>query len=164
MTFKNNLKFIFWTLIWFLFPFILFTANIITSYIKTGNLYFQKTFTISAIILGIVSLLFIPGLLLHYKYYKQDKDKTLRFRPTYMEITDLNGIHKIYFADISKIEKHHVVWNRRIPWSNYGYIKIILKNGQLFFFNCLTHDIISSAILFKNKNVVVDDFEELYPW
>jgi hypothetical protein len=164
MTFKNNLRFIFWNLIWFLFPLILFVSVTTSNYFKTGNFNIQKIFPVSAIIFGIMALIFIPGFLLHYRYYKQDKNKSIRFRPTYFLLNDLDEIHKIYFSDILKIEKHHVLWNGRIPWNNYGYIRIILRGGQLFSFNCLTHDIISSTILFKNKNILVEDFEELYPW
>ena len=163
MTFNRNLKFISWTVILFSFPLILFVSLLIISYQKTGYFQWGETASMSVVFFLIVSVATVPGLFLHYKYYKRDKGKSLRFRPTYFEITQNNLTNKIYYKDISSIEKHYPVWNHRMPWSNYGYIKLVLNDNQIFSYSCLTHDIISSAILFKNKDVVVEDCGELYP-
>ena len=164
MTFRNNLKFISWTIILFSTPIILFLVFLIKSYLDSGSFQWAKTAIPFAGIFGLISLMTFPGFLLHYKYYQQDKGKFLRFRPTYLEINDITGLNKIYYKDILKVEKHYVSWNRSNPWSEYGYNKIFLKNDVAFTYNCLTHDYLSSAILFKIKNVVVEDYDELFPW
>ena len=163
MTFNRNLKFISWTIILFSFPLILFVSLLIISYQKTGHFQWGDTASMSVPFFLIISVVTVPGLFLHYKYYRQDKGKSLRFRPTYFEITQNSLTNKIYYKDISSIEKHYPVWNHRMPWSNYGYIKIVLKDNLVFSYSCLTHDILSSAILFKNKEVNVEDCGELYP-
>ena len=163
MTFSRNLKFIGWTVTLFAFPIILFVSLLVISYRNTGHFQWIETAPMSALFFLIISIATIPGFILHYSYYKKDKGKSLRFRPTYFEITQNAFTNKIYYKDISSIEKHYPVWNHRMPWSNYGYIKIILKDNLIFFYSCLTHDIVSSAILFKNKDVIVEDCGELYP-
>jgi len=163
MTFKRNLKFISWTAILFSIPLILFISILIISYQKTGHFQWGDTFSISAAPFLIISIFTVPGLLLHYRYYKQDKGKSLKFRPTYFEIAQNGQVNKIYYKDISRIEKIHPVWSHRNPWNDYGYIKVVLKDNLVFTYSCLTHDIISSAILFKNKDVKVEDYEVFYP-
>ncbi len=163
MTFNQNLKFISWTVILFSLPIILFISLLIISYQKAGYFQWGETASMSAVFFIIISIITVPGLLLHYRYYKQDKGKSLKFRPTYFEITQYGQTNKIYFKDISRIEKHYPVWSHRNPWSDYGYIKVVLKDNLIFSYSCLTHDIISSAILFKNKEVTVEDCRELYP-
>ena len=164
MTFKHNLKYIGWTLILFSLPLIFFISLLILGFKKTGEFHLLDTISISAIFFILISIITVPGFILHYRYYERDKGKSLRFRPTYFEIIQNNQTNKIYYKDILRIEKHYLSWNRRNPWSDYGYIKIVLKDNLLFSYSCLTHDIISSAILFKNKGVVVEDCEEIFPW
>lgn len=164
MTFKRNLGFICQTAIVFSLPLILFISLLISSYQKTGQLQWLDTGSKSAVFFIIIFIITVPGFILHCRYYKQDKGKSLKFRPTYFEITQNNHTNKIYFKDILRIEKHYLAWNWRNPWNNYGYIKIILKNESTFSYSCLTHDIISSAILFKNKDVKVEYCEELFAW
>jgi hypothetical protein len=106
----------------------------------------------------------VPGFLLHYKYYGHDKGKSLRFRPTYFELSDQYQTTKVYCKDIQKVERRYVAWNRRNPWSDYGYIKVFLKSGVTVSFTCLLSDHISSAAYFRNKNVPVEEDETLVPW
>ena len=163
MTFRQNLKFISWTTILFSLPLILFVSLLIISYRNVGYFQWGEVASMSVVFFIIISIITVPGLLLHYRYYKQDKGKSLKFRRTYFEITQNGKTNKIYYKDISRIEKHYSVWSRRNPWSDYGYIKIVLKDNLFFSYPCLSHDIISSAILFKNKEVTVEDWGELYP-
>ena len=164
MTFKHNLKYIGWTVIFFSLPLIFFVSLLILSFKKTGEFHLLHTISISAIFFIPISIITVPGFILHYRYYERDKGKSLRFRPTYFEIIQNNQTNRIYYKDILRIEKHYLSWNRRNPWSDYGYIKIVLKDNLLFSYSCLTHDIISSAILFKNKGVVVEDCQEIFLW
>lgn len=164
MTFKHNLKFISWTVILFTIPLFFFASLLITSYQKTGKIQFADTALKSGVLFIIISIVTVPGLCLHYHYYKQDKGKSLRFRPTYFEVIQNGQTYKIYYKDILRIEKHYPLWSHRLPWKDYGYIKIFLKDNSTVSYSCLTHDIISSALLFKNKGVLVEDCEEMYPW
>jgi hypothetical protein len=164
MTFKRNLKFIGWSVLLFSLPLVFFFALLIINYQRTGHIEWVDITTKFAVFFIIISIMTVPGFILHYRYYKKDKGKSLRFRPTYFEITKNNQTNKIYYGDILRIEKHYLTWNRRNPWSDYGYIKIILKDSSIYSYSCLTHDIVSSAIFFKNKDVTVDDCEEFFPW
>ena len=163
MTFNHNLKFISWTAILFSLPLILFVSLLIISYQKVGYFQWGEVTSKSVVFFILISIITVPGLLLHYRYYNQDKGKSLKFRPTYFEIIQDAQTNKIYYKDILRIEKHYPVWSSRNPWSDYGYIKIVLKDNSEFSYTCLTHDFISSAILFKNKDVTVEDCGELYP-
>lgn len=164
MTFKTNLKFIRLTIFIFSLPLLLFIALLITSYSDTGQLKWNKSVNKSSVFFGIVSLFTIPGFLLHYRYYFSDKGKSLLFHETYFDLNDRTGTNKIYYTDLIKVEKHYMFWNTRNPWRGYGYIKLFLKNGEILTYNCLTHDHISSAILFKVKKVQTEECEEIYPW
>ena len=164
MTFKHNLKFISWIVIFLALPLFFFASLLIISYQKTGYIQWGEAASNSAYLFFFISIVAMPGLFLHFRYYKLDKGKSLRFRGTYFEITQKGGINKIYYNCISKIEKHYPVWRHRNPWSEYGYIKIFLKDNSIFSYSCLTHDLFSSAIMFKNKDITVEDYEDIYPW
>ena len=163
MTFKTNLEFIGLTIFIFCLPLGLFLANAITNYSKNGELYLGDAVFKTAIFFGLVCLFTIPGFLLHYRYYINDKEKYIRLRPTYFELIGKTGTNKIYYGDISKVEKHYMAWNK-LPWRSYGYINVILSNGNLLSYNCLTHDHLSSALFFKSKEIPVEECEEIYPW
>src|SRR6185436_724990 len=147
MTFKTNLKRIGRTIFIFTLPLFLFTVLLITSYSKTGQLKWVESANKSSVFFAIISLLTIPGFLLHYRYYLRDKGKSLVFHETYFELSNKTGTYKIYYSDIVKSEKHYMFWNSRNPWRGYGYIKLFLKNGEALTYNCLTHDHIASIAL-----------------
>lgn len=164
MTFKSNLKFIGWTIVYFSLPVIFFISILIISYNKTGHLQWSDAMSLSAAFFIVISILTVPGFLLHLKYYKQDKGKSLRFRPTYFEITQSDQTEKIYYKDVLRIEIHHSTWSYKNPWSDYGYVKIVLKDNSFFSYSCLTHDFVSSPSIFKRSGVEVLDCGEFYPW
>ena len=163
MTFKRNLEFISWTAILFSIPLIAFTSMLIIGYHNTGQLQWHRAVSILAVPFLMICIFTVPGLILHYLYYKRDKGKSLKFGPTYFEIAQGGQLNKIYYKDILRVEKYHPIWGHRNPWSNYGFIRIILKNNLNFSYSCLTHDIVSSAIFFKIKEVAVEDCEVFYP-
>ncbi len=164
MTFSSNLKAIGSTIIIFLIPVLFFLVLLIINYTKTEELSWKDSMAASMIFFLIISIMTVPGFILHLRYYLKDRKKTLRFRPTYFELSDLYKLTKIYFTDINKIEHHHLFFRSRNPWRDYGYIKVLLNDGSNYTYNSLTFDHSSSAILFRSKNVVVEDFEDLYPW
>jgi hypothetical protein len=164
MTFKSNFKAIGMTIFVFLLPFCLFFSLLLTNYYKVGMPNWSESVQGSLVFFGIISLLTIPGFLLHFRYYFKDKGKSLVFQKMYFDFIVKGESTKIDYSDLIKVEKHKMYWSNRNPWKGYGYIKLFLKSGQTFSYSCLTHDHISSAILFKMENVLVEDYEEIYPW
>lgn len=164
MTLKNNFKFLGWTIAYFLLPAILFISLLVVSYQKPGQLQWSDAISLSAPLFIVISIVTVPGFLLHIKYYKNDKGKSLKFRPTYCEISQNNKSDKIYFKHILRIEIHHSIWSYKNPWGEYGYIKIVLKDNSIFSYSCLTHDFISSPSIFRRDGVMVVDCGEFYPW
>jgi hypothetical protein len=164
MTFSNNLKFLGWTIALFLLPIIFFVSLLVVGYQKSGQLQWLDAISLSAFLFIVISIVIVPGFLLHIKYYKNDKGKSLRFRPTYFEIMQNKKSDKIYYKNIARIEVHYSTWSFKNPWSEYGYIKIILKDNSVFSYSCLTHDFISSQSIFRRNGVMVVDCGEFYPW
>jgi hypothetical protein len=148
----------------FSLPFIFFIVLLFVFHGETGEWQWVDTANKSAIFFGLISLVTIPGFILHIKYYLHDKGKSLRFRPTYFELTEKYQKRKIYFKDIQKIERSYVARNSRNPWRHYGYIKIILKTQETLSFTCLLRDHVTSAHYFRNNKVAVEENETLFPW
>ena len=164
MTLKTNFKHIGLTLSVFCFPIILYLGILITSYYKTDDFKWRDTASKSFVYFGIISLITIPGLLLHYNYYRHDKGKQLRFDLTYFELIAKSQVFKIYLKDIQKVERHSLLWGRRNPWNDYGYIKVFLKNGKSLIISSLITDPGSSEIYFVKNNVTVEKVEDFYTW
>ncbi len=77
MTFNQNLRSISWTVIVFSLPIILFVSLLIISYQKVGYFRWGEVASMSVVFFVIISTITVRGLLLHYRYYKQDKGKSL---------------------------------------------------------------------------------------
>ncbi|RYE57834.1 MAG: hypothetical protein EOP48_04950 [Sphingobacteriales bacterium] len=164
MSFKTNFRYIGMTIFVFSLPIVFFIVLLFVFHNKTGEWQWADTASKSAVFFVLISLMTVPGFLLHYKYYKHDKGKSLRFRPTYFELGYRYQTTKVYFKDIQKVERRYVAWNRRNPWSDYGYIKVFLTSSETVSFTCLLSDDLSSAAFFRNKNVAVEEDEILFPW
>ncbi len=163
MTFRSNFRAIGWTLGIFLMPLFLYAYLLITS----GNTDSRSQTSFVSDFLtffAVTSFFSLPGLLLHVKYYLQDKGKTLFFEKKQVEWTDKNGTVQIPYADIVKVEKHYLYWKYCNPWAEYGYIKIIQKNGRSARFTTLTCNTDSVAAIFKSEKVAVENVEEVFPW
>jgi hypothetical protein len=120
--------------------------------------------SLSATLFIVIPIITVPGLLLHIKYYKYDKGKSLKFRPIYFEITQKKKSDKICYKDILRIKIHHSTWSYKNPWSEYGYIKIVLKDNSIFSYSCLTHDFRSIPNIFQRNGAMVIDCGEFYRW
>lgn len=164
MTFKSNFRAISMTFFVSLLPFFLFSSLLMTNYYKVGKPNWSESVQGSLVFFGIISLLTIPGFLLHFRYYFKDKGKSLVFQKKYFDFIVKEESTRIDYSDLIKVEKHKMYWNDGNPWNKYGYIKLFLKNGQTYSYSCLTHDHNSSAILFRMKNVPVEDYEKIYTW
>lgn len=159
MTFRSNLNFIGFTVFIFALIIFYFIAVLIIMHSKTGVWQWSETFSGSFFVIVFISLITVPGFLLHFRYYKQDKEKILDFKSNYLEITDRSGISKVFYNEILKVERHSPLWQFKNPWSNYGYIKIIMKNSTAFTYTCLTFE-----GFINHKDFILEHYEDFYPW
>lgn len=144
-------------------PIVFYLLLIGLSYNTSGDFHWrEKALATLPFFIG-CSLIAVPGLLLHLKYYSLDKDKSLQFKSSYFIIANRMTVNKIYYKDIVKVERHDLMW-RRVPWDNYGYLKVYTKNGDSYIFTSLLCDHRSIAAYLKQKGLDVDDFESFYPW
>ncbi len=164
MTFKTNLRYIGWTLLWASLPFLIFIFAIIARYQKAEELDVKNAALSLLSFFIIILLVTIPGFFIHLRYYRRDKGKTLKFRPTYFEITHKSVTKKVYYDEILKIERHHLCWGHKLPWSDYSHIEIILKDDTKLFYSCLIYDGLPSLSWLKNKQLIIEDCEVLYLW
>ncbi len=162
MTFKRNLRFIIWTVLWFSMPVILFIVFITRNYSTKGNLYLSETFWDLGLLFWLPSLLTIPGFFLHFRYYQQDKGKLITHFHDYFEITKNGETKKILYEDIIKIEHHYVSWIK-IPWSDYYKTKLFHRDGGIISISCLSNESLR-GFRFKNKDLVIENFYGHFPW
>lgn len=147
MTFRKNLSIIGFTLIWLMLPVVL--------------LLITKTFSISLLL--IVFLIAGPGLFLHIRYYLMDKHKEISFTSKHLEIKQGDSFHKIVYTDILKVEHHYHWWPYKIPYGNYGYVKVF-THDKTYKFTCFVHDDKSSSHFFESKGLHVKKCERMVPW
>lgn len=145
MTFKNNLRYIGWTVVWATLPFLMFIISLVINYQKNGK--FQvKNLTLSLLpFLIIILVITLPGFLIHLRYYIRDKGKALKFRPTYFEISHDSVAKNFYYDEVLKVERHRLSWGHKLPWSDYSHVEIILKDNTTLFYSCLIHDGIAGS-------------------
>lgn len=145
-------------------PLFLYASLLLITWSNTGNRG-QTSFVPEFLsFFAFTSFFTLPGLLLHVRYYQQDKGKTLLFEKKQVEWTNKNGTVQIPYVDIVKVEKHYLYWKYRNPLAAYGYIKIIQKSGRSARFTTLTCNIDNVAVIFKSKKVVVENVEEVFHW
>jgi hypothetical protein len=96
-------------------------------------------------------VLMIPTLYLHFEYYRRNKNQRLLIDTSLKSLT-INEQDSIPFSEIECI--YYVmppVWHRNsnlrmVPFEDYHYAKIKLKNGQEFIFTCLMHFNVQEAL------------------
>ncbi|MES2560981.1 MAG: hypothetical protein V4590_14640 [Bacteroidota bacterium] len=87
-------------------------------------------------------VLLIPTLFLHIEYYLKNKNDILTI-DTCQELISINEQRPISFNEIEKITFFMPpVWHRKgiirlLPFEDYHYAKIKMKNGEYFVFTCL---------------------------
>lgn len=164
MTFKSNLLKIGMTLIILSLPVIFFILLLYLSYKKFGYVDFNYAASKSWVFFILISIIAVPGLLLHIKYIKIEKGRFLIFNKRLIEVSKGEFSTRILYKDILKAEIYFVVWNRRNPWSGYGFTRIFLKDGTRLLYTSLVFDCFSSALLFKQNSIDVEELETLWPW
>lgn len=85
---------------------------------------------------------FIPTLFLHIEYYLKNRNDILIIDISEKTIS-INGQKPIFFSEIENIAYvMPPVWHRKgfirlLPFEDYHYAKIKMKNGEQFIFTCL---------------------------
>jgi hypothetical protein len=148
----------------FCLPIVLVVIAVLGSYSTSGEFLWIKAISQYAIFTSMIAFITIPGFLLHYRYWRHDKGKDLQQEWTYYEVHSAGQISKVNYCEIQKVELHTLCWGRALPWVNYGYVKVILQNGEVMKFTSLLTDISMSAALFERAGVEVDYVDSFYTW
>ncbi len=134
MTVKRNLKLsIFIILIMLIAP----VLGLVTYLSQPNHSTLLKPLLI---IFGGTGILWVPGMILHLSYYLKDKSKAIRITSESIEITKLNVITRINFTDINQITSVDNSCIARSPWSNYGFVRLTMKDRTVEKITCLTVD------------------------
>lgn len=163
---KNNKN------IYFILPSIItFSISIIYFFIVLGINYYDnkeeifiKSLSESSFILLIFSALSFPGFILHFRYIFLNKNFKIIFHKKHFEILKENEAKIVLYTEVNKIEMHSTIWKSRNPWSDYGYVKIILESGEKIFYNSLTNIENSENILLSIERIKKYSLEDIYPW
>lgn len=163
---KNNKN------IYFILPSIItFSISIIYFFIVLGINYYDneeeifiKSLSESSFILLIFSVLSFPGFILHFRYIFLNKNFKIKFHKKHFEILKENEAKIVLYTEVNKIEMHSTIWKSRNPWSDYGYVKIILESGEKIFYNSLTNIENSENILLSIERIKKYNLEDIYPW
>ncbi|MEP7238408.1 MAG: hypothetical protein ABI685_11100 [Ferruginibacter sp.] len=149
ISFWRNLRFASWTLLW---------ASLLSF------LIFFQPIDNGIAILCFLYLLILPGILIHLRYYFEDRNKVLQFGKDYIEVILADRSYRIRYTDINIVEHHYNYWEFKNPWGKYGYIKILLNDTTTFKYTCLLFDNLASLALFKAHNIPLKECEETIPW
>jgi hypothetical protein len=108
-------------------------------------------------------VLFLPAFFLHftYFYYNSGTELTIDYNSKSISITDDRITSKFNFDDIHIVEQNLGVYYKdkidnlgrwTLPWTGYGYLKLKLKNGQVFILTSLILDIQKPPISISQTN------------
>ncbi len=118
----------------------------------------------SAFYFGVVSLVTLPGFLLHFNFYQHDKGTNLVLNKEHFELHKGSHTCRVYLNEILIVERHSIAWSRKVPWSDYGYIKILLKSGSSVIWSSLLYDLLASKNAFAAGGIAVEQSDEFFPW
>jgi hypothetical protein len=163
ITFKNHLKsleflisgtFLFGGLVYFLYRTEGYSAGLINFF----SIYYL--------------VLLLPTLYIHIEYYLRNRNDVLIINPAAETIT-INNRDPICFVEIETIVYvMPPVWHRKrgirlLPFEDYHYAKIKMKNGDFFIFTCLMAYRVEDALksikgvpIEKNKLLLATTFIE----
>ncbi len=102
-------------------------------------------------------LFFLPVFYLHFTYFLYNR-KTILTVDNYskrISITKQDKTASFSYDDIHIVEQHLGIYHKNkidhrgrlpMPWMNYGYLKLKLKNGKTFFLSSLMFDLIKPPL------------------
>lgn len=164
LTFTSNFKKIGRILLFLSLPIILIVVTLIIDGNKFSYSNFISTASRFWVAISMISVITIPGILLHYKYYQTDKKILLELDKNFLAIHDSQGFTKTSYENILKAEVYTPAWSGKLPWSDYGFTRIFLRNGTQLLYTSLIFDCVSSKHLYKYYNVSVEEIETFWPW
>lgn len=118
-------------------PFLFFVFSLILSYglIITSNIGVILPICVSVLIL----LSFVLTFILHYNYYRVDKNKILEIDLNMQEIsiTQNSKTHLFKLLDVDRVRMTHSSnydnsYRKTMPWGSYYFYMICLKNDEEF--------------------------------
>ena len=164
MNANRNLRHIGLTLFTFCMPIILILVALVEAHCSSGNFQLINALSKYAIFSGMIGLMTIPGFLLHYRYWRHDKGKELILNRTYRELRSLGQVSKIQCSKIQALEVHTLLYSTPLPWLKYGYVKVILQNGNTLTITSLLPDLNTTAFLCREHGIVVEHVDSFYTW
>jgi hypothetical protein len=104
-------------------------------------------------------LLFLPAIILHIIYYTANRNTKLEIDEEKQALLVIDDKRKylIEFDNIKKVQRviysdyKHPKWQQNwqpMPWRNYGYLKLITKDNEVFLFTSLMLDPLNPPIEF----------------
>lgn len=153
MTFTRNFKYFFFTFLFLATAPLIGFAYLLFFHVQSINGLAKGTL----ICFAITSMLWLPGLLLHLSYYFNDRKRKIRLTKTGINIVAKNVSDLVEYENISKVEKV-VTQSWRLPWDNYGFVKIITNKNLVIKITCLIIDPHSLTLELSRKCKC--DFEE----
>lgn len=118
----------------------------------TGSITWENYTEFIYIFLPVYLVFFLPAFFLHFTYYLTNRNTSLIVDN---HLKHFSGTHHqssfdFSFNDIKWVEQHLSIYyknqkdnrmRRTAPWTSYGYLKLKLKNGEVYYFYSLMLDI-----------------------
>ena len=136
-------------------------ATIITFGKSPNNALF---FAISVFTLVMGFLLWLPGLMLHRQYVRDNENFTITITRGENAIRFDNGeiVKDLLKSDIVYVRKVENPWYK-MPWSEYGYTEIQFKSGEFLNLTNLIIDQLLTADKFDSKEIEIVFEKSLIP-
>jgi hypothetical protein len=138
MTISSHLKYIWISLMFFLITPVIFIAVCIVGENSENSLSLLDVLTIW-ILFG---FLYLPGFILHFNYYKNDKNSFVIIEEnSTIKISKDYADYKFKTQDIDFIINFHAGLSNRTPWNDYNFTVFKFRNGEQFIITCLILDL-----------------------
>ncbi|WP_367916096.1 hypothetical protein [Leadbetterella sp. DM7] len=139
VTINTHFRFLLSTLLYVVIPVIIGVPLIL--YLKRGSFDIDIAYSIG--VWGVL-LLFIPKLLIHLNYYFENKNMVVYYEEAKKQLRVADTKRDVTFTmqDITKVTEYKTypkAENRTtwMPWDDYHYSLVELRNGEKFYFTSL---------------------------
>ena len=150
-TFKIDFRHQFESIKYALFHLIWLSLLIVILY-WTDKITFDNYPYVLAILGSIYLILFLPAFFLHFSYYRENINSVLTIdnNSKCLSISKHNKEITYTYEDIHTVEQYIGIFfmnkidhrmRRTTPWTNYGYLKLKMKDGHSYFLSSLMLDI-----------------------
>ena len=150
MSFKRNLKLSFAILLLIMIAPILG----IYFYFNSSDYDLLRLFKITIVLFAVTWLLWLLGILLHLSYYFNDKGKVFKLNNSNLEVIEKDMKWALKLKDVQKIQRVKYGGSAKCPWTNYGFIVILMNDKSTQKITCLTADPFSLAFELSRKSKI----------